>query len=509
MALPALLDRGRGRGLALVAALTLVQGAAAGAAAFATRALFEAMHGGGALPLAELAVLVGAGAVIAATRVAARLTGERIGQAYARQIRAALFDHAARMPARAVAARRAGYMSLRFVGDMTAFRNWLGLGLPRLIAAGVLMPALLAVLWLLDPAFALVVLPVLVPALLLLWVGGRRLVPLQRRLRLRRARIAAEMAERMPLAPHLDRLGRRGKELAQLDRRSDAMVAAALRLRRDVECLKALPDLAAGIAAAGIILAGHRAGLGTGHIAAALAALGLLLSPLRDLGGVWNHRAAFRAAAIKAEAVLSRAGRDLYRAGKSIPKGAVDVIFDRVAMPSGTDLSFAARGGAQVPLAVSELDAEAVTALLLGLEAPVAGTVTLSGIDLRDLSRGSLRRGVQRVGTMPEILQGSLRRVLLMGCDTRPDDEALSAMARRAGLGDLLDRIGGLDGTVREGGSNLTQGERLAISLVRVTLSRPRLVLLDRDIRDDLRGRVAPYLPGRDATVICFARHDS
>jgi len=273
MALPALLDRGRGRGLALVAALTLVQGAAAGAAAFATRALFEAMHGGGALPLAELAVLVGAGAVIAATRVAARLTGERIGQAYARQIRAALFDHAARMPARAVAARRAGYMSLRFVGDMTAFRNWLGLGLPRLVAGALLIPATLAVLWLLDPVFVWAVLPVFALTLLGISLGGLRLVPLQRQLRMRRARIAAEMAERMPMAPHLDRLGRRGTELAQLDKRTDAMVKAALRHRLAAETLKALPDLAAGVAAALVILAGHRAGLSAGSIAAALAAL--------------------------------------------------------------------------------------------------------------------------------------------------------------------------------------------------------------------------------------------
>ena len=190
--LPPLLDRKRGRGLVAVAALTVVQGVAAGAAAFATRSLFEAMHGGAALPVAQLVVLIGAGAVIAVTRVAARQLGERIGQDYARQIRTALFEHAARMPARAVASRRAGYMSLRFVGDMTAFRNWLGLGLPRLIAATVLIPAMLLVLWVLDPVFALGVMPIFAVCLALIAWGGLRLVPLQRRLRARRARIAAE-----------------------------------------------------------------------------------------------------------------------------------------------------------------------------------------------------------------------------------------------------------------------------------------------------------------------------
>lgn len=502
MTLPPLLDHGRGRGLATVAALTLVQGAAAGAAAFATRLLFDTMHHGAALPVTGLAVLVGAGAVIAATRVMARQTGERIGQDYARQIRAALFAHAAHMPASAVAARRAGYMSLRFVGDMTAFRNWLGLGLPRLVAAVVLIPALLGVLWLLDPVFAAVVLPVLALALALITLGGIRLVPLQRRLRLRRARIAAEMAERMPMAPHLDRLGRRGKELGLLDKRTDAMVKAALQHRLHVEILKALPDLAAGVAAALVILAGHRAGLGTGTIAAALAALGLLLSPLRDLGGVWNHRAAFRAARVKAEAALSRRQRDVYRAGKALPKGAVDVVFADVALPSGNSLSVRAEGGMTTDLVIGELDAEAVIDMLLGLDTPPQGEILLCGIDLRDLSRGTLRRGVQRIGGRPDILQGSLRRVLVMGCDHRPDDATLGRLSREAGLGDLLDRIGGLGGTVLESGKNLTQSERVAISLVRIRLVPPRLVLVGPDAPDALGSRLNARLVRKGVTVI-------
>lgn len=500
--LPPLLDRKRARGLAAVAALTVLQGTAAGAAAFATRSLFEAMHGGEALPVTELTELVGAGVVIAATRVTSHQLGERIGQDYAREIRTALFEHTARMPARAVAARRAGYMSLRFVGDMTAFRNWLGLGLPRLIAAIVLIPAMLLVLWLLDPVFALVVTPIFALCLVLIAWGGSRLVPLHRRLRARRARIAAEMAERMPMAPHLDRLGRRGKELGLLDKRTDAMVRAALAHRFGVESLKALPDLAAGIAAALVILAGYQAGLGTGSIAAALAALGLLLSPLRDLGGVWNHRAAYRSAAIKAGAALSRAQRDMYRGGKSLPKGGVGVVFEDVALASGMHMSFQAAGGIATELVLGELDAEAVIDMLLGLDPPHAGAILLSGIDLRDLSRGTLRREVMRIGTMPDILQGSFRRALVMGCDVRPDDDALTKMAHSAGLSAPLDRVGGLDGTVLEGGKNLARAERLAISLVRIRLSRPRLVLLGPDISDPLASHLVADLQAKNRTLI-------
>lgn len=86
MAMPGLMDDGRRRGLAVVTLVTLVQGAAAGAAAFATRGLFEAMHAGGALPPGLIAALAVSGLVIAGARVLARLTGERLGQDYGRTL---------------------------------------------------------------------------------------------------------------------------------------------------------------------------------------------------------------------------------------------------------------------------------------------------------------------------------------------------------------------------------------------------------------------------------------
>ena len=146
MTMPRLLQNGRRRGLMVVTLVTLVQGAAAGVAAFATRGLFDAMAAQAALPPGLLVALAASGVLIAGARVLSRLTGERLGQDYALAIRLALLDHASGMPASAVARRRSGYMSLRFVGDMTAFRNWLGKGLPRLIAAMVLIPAACAVL---------------------------------------------------------------------------------------------------------------------------------------------------------------------------------------------------------------------------------------------------------------------------------------------------------------------------------------------------------------------------
>lgn len=505
MSMPELLDGGRRRGLAVVSLVTLVQGIAAGIAAFATRGLFEAMHAGGALPPGLIAALAASGLAIAGTRVLARLMGERLGQDYALAIRLALLDHAAGMPASAVARRRSGYMSLRFVGDMTAFRNWLGKGLPRLIAAAVMVPAACAVLWMLEPRFALVIAPLFGVTLGAMALAGPRLEPLHRRLRARRARIAADMAERMPLAPELDRMGRRPAELGSLRKRTQRMIRAAMRRLAWAESLKSLPDAVAGLAACAVIVTGAQTGAGTGTIAGALAAIGLVVTPLRDLASVWNFRAAYLAARRKCIAALTREQRSTGRGNARLPRGPLDVEVRDLPMPEGHVLSLEISGGGQCDLTCAPSDADALFSALCGLEKIPPGHVALSGICLTELSRGSLRRGVHQLSSTPAVLMGSLRRNLALGLSRRPSDAALEQAAREAGLVALLDKIGGLDGPLTEGGRTLSTHDRSALSLARILLGRPQLVLLgdgawhlDPGARDTL----AAHLETGRATVL-------
>ncbi|MGC9419899.1 MAG: ABC transporter transmembrane domain-containing protein [Rhodovulum sp.] len=509
MSLPPILTRARIRGLVLVSLLTLLQGLAAGAAALATRQLFEALHAGSGLSPLAMGGLAGSGLVLAAARVQARVAGERLGQGYARDIRVALFEHAAGMAASDVATRRAGYMSLRFVGDMTAFRNWLALGLPRLIAGAILIPMALMVLWLMHPAFLAALAGPAIIAMGVLGMGGRRLVPRHRRLRARRARIAAEMAERMPLAPELDRLGRRPTECKRLDRRTSAMVRAALDRVRLAEALKALPDVLAGLAAVTILALGARLGLGTGTIAGALAALGLMLNPMRDLASVGNIFAAWQAARAKASAALGRPQRGGY-GRRSLPKGPVDLRIRGLDLPSGRRLDLTAKPGAIRSLTLPEQDSAFVFAALARLEPAPEGAIALSGRPLSDLSRGSLRRNVARVGCDIAVMQGSLRSALTMGGPRRTDTE-LQARLARIGVDGILSLAGGVDARILEGGRNLSPSQRLAISLFRAAEQRPRLVLLDASLAlatPVARKAVRDWLRRQDCTVLADAAAD-
>jgi hypothetical protein len=59
-----------------------------------------------------------------------------------------------------------------------------------------------------------------------------------------------------------------------------------------------------------------------------------------------------------------------------------------------------------------------------------------------------------------------------------------------------------LDGTVLEGGKNLTHTERLALGLVRIRLSPTKLLVLGLEVDDGLRLQLRGHLPKRGATIL-------
>lgn len=504
--MPGLLDNGRRTSLLWVFLLICGEGLAAGAAAGATRGLFNALYQKEVLPASLMVLLAFSGVLIATCRVASRVLGEKMGQSYALEIRQALFAYSTFMSASDVSSRRAGYMSLRFVGDLAAFKNWLGLGLPRSLSALVLIPLTLLVLgWMYTP-FLYAVAPLYIFALLAIALGGMRLPVLQRRVRARRAAIAADMAERMPIAPALGQLGRRHNESRRITRRSKRLIVAAINRVRRAESLKATPDVISGLAALGVIWVGHRGGVSTGTIAGGLAALGIALNPMRDLATVWDYWAAFQAAHQKCKAALERTRRRTSGTGKKLSSRPLSIKFNDLSIPPISGVNGSIKAGGRVLLVGRNGSGKSrLLRAINGLDKLESGSMKLNGMSLSQLSQGSLRRGVWRISDDVPILGGSLRKALTMGLDRRPTDDDIVNQAIKAGLTDTLVKLGGLDGDIAEGGRNLSYGDRIKVALTRAMLAKPGLILVDNCAAQlDIDGQTAlfDWLERTSATIV-------
>ena len=255
------------------------------------------------------------------------------------------------------------------------------------------------------------------------------------------------------------------------------MIRAGLDRLFSTEMLKALPDAIGGLAAVAILIAGSRAGASTGSIAGALAALGLVLVPIRDLAVVWNFRAAYLAARDKCATALGRSQRGLYAGDVRVrlPGGPASVTVSDSGLAADEKISLDLPAGARHTLTCSPTAAEHLFSKLCGLERVTPGQIRLSDICLTNLSRASLRRDVLWLSTQPAVLKGTLRRNLALGLSKRPSDRLLERAARMAGLNTLVDKSG-LDGTVSEGARGYSAAERAALSLARILLCKTKLL---------------------------------
>jgi ABC-type multidrug transport system fused ATPase/permease subunit len=138
-----------------------------------------------------------------------------------------------------------------------------------------------------------------------------------------------------------------------------------------------------------------------------------------------------------------------------------------------------------------------------------AGSVELSGIDVRDLTFASLRGAVGVVTQDGHLFHDTIRANLRYAAPGATDAEIVDAL-HRARLGDLLDTLpDGLDTVVGERGYRLSGGERQRLTIARLLLARPRVVILDEatahldsESEAAVQEALAEALDGRTAIVI-------
>jgi ABC-type multidrug transport system fused ATPase/permease subunit len=116
-----------------------------------------------------------------------------------------------------------------------------------------------------------------------------------------------------------------------------------------------------------------------------------------------------------------------------------------------------------------------VAALLTARRGGYRGSVTLGGLELREISRDSLLRRVTLVTHEGHVFAGTVRDNLLPAKPDASDSELRSVLERVR----LWDEIRDLDAAISERGSNLSGGQRQRLCLARALLRGGGLYLFD------------------------------
>lgn len=107
------------------------------------------------------------------------------------------------------------------------------------------------------------------------------------------------------------------------------------------------------------------------------------------------------------------------------------------------------------------------------------GSITIDGIDIRDLTRSSLRRNIGIVQQDVFLFAGTIRENIAYGKIDATDEEILIA-AKEANIFDYINSLpDGLDTYVGERGVKLSGGQKQRISIARAFLKNPPVLILD------------------------------
>ncbi|MET0136066.1 MAG: ABC transporter ATP-binding protein [Kibdelosporangium sp.] len=460
-----------------------------------------------------LALLIAGIAVVdAVIGMVERWQSARVGEDLILRLRQSVFDHVQRMPIAFFTRTRTGALVSRLNNDVIAAQRAFSMTLSgvisNIIALVLTLVVMIALSWQIT-LLALVMLPVFyLPARRM----GRRLAGLEREAAGHNAAMTTQMTERFsaPGATLIKLFGRPRDESTEFGFRARRVRDIGVRSAVNQWMFMTALGLVSALALALVYGLGGYLSLAGELEAGTVVTLALLLTRLYGpLTGLANARVDVMTALVSFERVFEVLDLQPLISEKpnpqKVPDGPVSVEFDsvRFAYPSADKVSIASledvvsldtRGGEQVLHGISFRAEPGQLVALVGssgagkstiaslaprLYDTDSGTVRLSGVDVRDLSFDSIRDAMGLVTQDGHLFHESIGDNLRLARPSATDEEIWDSLAR-ARLADLVRSLPDqLETVVGERGYRLSGGERQRLTIARLLLARPRVVILD------------------------------
>ena len=474
--------------------------------------------------------------------IAERWQSSRIGEGLILDLRRAVFGHVQRMPVAFFTRTRTGALVSRLnndvIGAQRAF-TWTLSGVVGNVIGLVLTLAVMVRLSWQITALALVLLPVFViPARRM----GSRLAHLEREAADHNAAMTNQMTERFsaPGATLVKLFGRPDHEEAQFGDRAGRVAEIGVRTAMGQWVFLTALSLVSALALALVYGLGGWLALRNRLEPGTVVTLALLLTRLyAPLTALASARVDAMSALVSFERVFEVLDLEPLITEKPdatvVPEGPVSIEFagvhfaypaaDKVSLASleevaALDTSTGAEVLHDVPFRVepgqlvalvgtSGSGKSTIASLAARLYDVDSGAVRLSGVDVRDLTFASIRETLGVVTQDGHLFHDTIAANLRLACPEAGDDDLWDALGR-ARLADLVRSLpDGLETLVGERGYRFSGGERQRLTIARLLLARPRVVILDEATahldstsESEVQAALADALAGRTALVI-------
>lgn len=177
-----------------------------------------------------------------------------------------------------------------------------------------------------------------------------------------------------------------------------------------------------------------------------------------------------------------------------------------------TDINFVAKPGETTAFIGSTGAGKSTVANLIPRFYDVtSGSVTIDGIDVRDVTRHDLRDQLGYVPQKSVLFSGTVASNLRLG-DEDASDEQLEKAAEQAQAMEFISKSKrGFDGGISQGGANVSGGQKQRLSIARALVKDPNIYIFDDsfsalDFKTDATLRAAIKEKTKDKTVLIIAQ---
>jgi len=411
---------------------------------------------------------------------------QSVGQRIMADLRSTGFNRLLRLPVAFFDRNQSGRLVTRLTSDIENIGELFGAGVIAAVADILTLVMIVSVMLWMNPQLSLVAFAVMPFLIVMLLLFRRNMRNASRQVRSRLAGLNAFVAERIAGVSEVQLCVQQDRTLQEFEDLQIDYRHSTFRVINWDATLYAVVETLSSLAIAAVLWRGG------GEVLAGVATFGTLVAfieyvqkffaPLRDLSAKYS---VIQASNASLERVYQLLDEPLEEGGQSLPaercgnirlegvtfayQGEEPVLKDiDLLLPAGQSVALVgATGSGKTTL----------TRLLLGFYKPQQGRILWDTLDQTSLDPAALRTRIGWVSQEPFLFAGSLRTNL--DPNQRLSDSELETLIQTNGAGAILQRLGGLQGMVRERGRNLSAGERQLLCLVRALVNDPQLLILD------------------------------